>query len=303
MKKWICMFCLVLAGLTGCSFLQRGDEPESEYYFYYIDESKTELVKAAYQPARETTEDMIQEFMKLLNTREHGKKNVSLLPKGVEITTHSVHDGVLNLDFNQEYLEMEAAREVLARAGVVKTFAQIRDIQYVKFQIDGKPFLDSNEKPIGIMNNDSFLENSGENLNTYQEGNVVLYFADKNGNKLLKESRKVYFDRNVTLETVVVEQLIKGSQESGKATLSPDVKVISVTTVDGVCYVNLSQDFVQEALPLQEEIPVYSIVNSLTDTCGVEKVQIAVEGFTDVVYGETMQLDRFYEKNEELTDR
>lgn len=300
MKKWIFLFCLALAGLTGCSFLQNQDVPEPDYYFYYIDETKTELVRAAYQPARETTEDMIQEFMKLLNTREHGRKNVSLLPKGVEITTHSVHDGVLNLDFNREYLEMGAAREVLARAGVVKTFSQLADIQYVKFQIDGQPFLDSNQKPIGIMNQDSFLENSGENLNSYKEADVVLYFAGKDGEKLVKEGRKVYFDRNVTLESVVVEQLLKGSRESAKPTLPPSAKVVSVTTVDGVCYVNFSRDFQQDTLPLREEIPIYSVVNSLVDTCGVKKVQIAVEGFTDVTFGETMQLDQFYEKNEEL---
>ncbi len=300
MRKWICLFCLVLAVFSGCSIWEQESVPESDYYFYYIDESRTELVKTAYEPARETTEDMIQEFMKLLNNREHGKKSISLLPEGVEITTHSVHDGVLNLDFNREYLEMGAAREVLARAGVVKTFAQLSGIQYVKFQIDGNPFLDSNEKPIGIMNNDSFLENSGENLNSYQEGNVRLYFASKDGKKLVREDRKVYFDRNVTLENVVVEQLVKGSRESAKATLPADMKVISVTTVDDICYVNLSQDFVQEMLPLQPEIPIYSIVNSLVDTCKVEKVQISVEGLTDITLGETMQLDQFYEKNEEL---
>ena len=196
---------------------------------------------------------------------------------------------------------MDAAREVLARAGVVKTFAQLSDIQYVKFQIDGQPFLDSNQKPIGIMNQDSFLENSGENLNSYQETDVVLYFVSKDGEKLVKEERKVYFDRNVTLETVVVEQLLKGPRESAKPTLSSNVKVVSVTTVDNICYVNLSRDFVQDALPLREEIPIYSIVNSLVDTCGVKKVQIAVEGFTDETFGEQMHLDQFYEKNEELT--
>ena len=301
MKKWIGLLCLVIAGTTGCSPADERHVPESDYYFYYVDETKTELVKTAYQPSRESTEDMIQDFMKLLNTREHGRKNSSLLPKGVEITTHSVHDGVLNLDFNQEYLEMDAAREVLARAGVVKTFAQLSDIQYVKFQIDGQPFLDSNQKPIGIMNQDSFLENSGENLNSYQETDVALYFASKDGEKLVKEERKVYFDRNVTLETLVVEQLLKGPRESAKPTLPSNVKVVSVTTVDNICYVNLSRDFVQDALPLREEIPIYSIVNSLVDTCGVKKVQIAVEGFTDETFGGEMHLDQFYEKNEELT--
>lgn len=304
MKKWICLILSVLLALTGCSFPGKSrDVPDSDYYFYHIDETKTELVQVPYEPDRETTESMIQGFMQLLNSKVHGKDNISLLPEDVEIVTHSVHDGVLNLDFNKAYLEMDAAREVLARAGVVKTFAQLPEIQYVKFQVDSKPFLDSNQKPIGIMNEESFLESSGETLGSYQEANVVLYFANETGRKLVREYRKVYFDKNVTLETVVVEQLLKGPKESADPTLPSTAKLVSVTTMDQICYVNFSKNLIEEALPLKEEIPIYSIVNSLIDTCRVEKVQLSIEGVTDITYGETMHLDQFYEKNEELIDK
>ena len=304
MKRWICFIFPVLFALTGCSFLVKSrDVPDSDYYFYHIDETKTELVKVAYEPNRETTENMIQDFMQLLNSKVHGKNDISLLPEDVEIVTHSVHDGVLNLDFNRAYLQMDAAREVLARAGVVKTFAQIPDIQYVKFQVDSKPFLDSNQKPIGIMNEESFLQSSGETLNSYQEANVVLYFVSESGRKLVREERKVYFDKNVTLETVVVEQLLKGPKESANPTLPSTAKLVSVTTMDQICYVNFNKNFIEEALPLKEEIPIYSIVNSLIDTCRVDKVQLSIEGVTDITYGETMYLDQFYEKNEELIDK
>lgn len=304
MKRWICFVFSVLFVLTGCSFLGKSrNVPDSDYYFYHIDETKTELVKVAYEPNRETTENMIQDFMQLLNSKVHGKNDISLLPEDVEIVTHSVHDGVLNLDFNRAYLQMDAAREVLARAGVVKTFAQIPDIQYVKFQVDSKPFLDSNQKPIGIMNEESFLQSSGETLSSYQEANVVLYFVSESGRKLVREDRKVYFDKNVTLETVVVEQLLKGPKDSANPTLPAAAKLVSVTTMDQICYVNFNKNFIEEALPLKEEIPIYSIVNSLIDTCRVDKVQISIEGVTDITYGETMYLDQFYEKNEELIDK
>lgn len=301
MKKWVCLFFLALIALTGCSLSGRSaDVPDSDYYFYYIDKTKTELIKSAYTPQKETTEYMIQDFMKLLNNKEHKEDAISLLPENVEIITHSVYDGVLNLDFSKEYLEMDAAREVLARAGVVKTFAQLPDIEYVKFQVDSKPFLDSHKNPIGIMNEESFLESSGENLNSYQEANVTLYFASEDGEKLVKEERKVYFDRNVPLETVVVEQLLKGPKGAASPTLPPGAKIVSVTTMDRVCYVNFSQSFVDEALPLKAELPVYSIVNSLIDACRVEKVQLSIEGVTDITYGENMYFDQLYEKNEEL---
>ena len=298
MEKRTClvlMAFMVLAAVTGCSFSEEGREAaDADHYFYHIDATGTELVKVAYMPYEETTEVMIQDFMKLLNDKEHGEDDISLLPEGVEIVTHSVHESVLNLDFNKEYLEMDAAREVLARAGVVKTFAQLPDIEYVKFQVDGKPFLDSNKKPIGIMNEESFVENSGENLNSYLTADVSLYFASENGEKLVREERKVYFDKNVTLENVVVQQLLKGPRETGKPTLP---------TMDKVCYVNFSRSFLEEPLPLREELPIYSVVDSLIDTCRVEKVQLSIDGVTDVTYGEQMRLDQFYEKNEELIDK
>lgn len=304
MKKWVCLFLLIQVTLAGCSFWGQSDKiAESDHCFYHIDATETELVKVAYVPSKETTEAMIQDFMKLLNDKEHGEDDISLLPEGVEIVTHSVHDGVLNLDFNKGYLQMGAAREVLARAGVVKTFAQLSEIEYVKFQVDGKPFLDSNKKPIGIMNEESFLENSGENLNSYQTADVVLYFASDDGERLIQEERKVYFDRNVTLEAVVVEQLVKGPKDTGNPTIPSNTKIVSVTTMDGVCYVNFTRDFLEQPLPLREELPIYSIVNSLIDSCRVEKVQLSIDGVTDITYGEQMRLDRFYEKNGKLLDK
>ncbi|MCI9547545.1 MAG: GerMN domain-containing protein [Lachnospiraceae bacterium] len=303
MKKWICLFFLVQVALTGCSLLGHGENTlDSDYYFYHIDKTKTALVKVAYTPEKETTEYMIQDFMKLLNNKEHKEDDISLLPEDVEIITHSVYDGVLNLDFSKEYLRMDAAREVLARAGVVKIFAQLPDIQYVKFQVDSEPFLDSYKKPIGIMNEESFLESSGENLNSYQEADVSLYFASEDGERLVKEDRKVYFDKNVTLETVVVEQLIKGPKGAAAPTLPSDARIVSITTTDQICYVNFSRNFVEEPLPVKEELPVYSIVNSLIDSCHVEKVQLSIEGVTDVTYGEKMNFDQFYEKNREIMD-
>ena len=72
MKRWICFIFPVLFALTGCSFLGKSrDVPDSDYYFYHIDETKTELVKVAYEPNRETTENMIQDFMQLLNSKVH----------------------------------------------------------------------------------------------------------------------------------------------------------------------------------------------------------------------------------------
>ena len=52
---------------------------------------------------------------------------------------------------------------------------------------------------------------------------------------------------------------------------------------------------------MSENIPVYSVVNSLLDAVEADKVQITV-GTTDKLdtFGEKMALYRFYERNDKL---
>ena len=163
--------------------------------------------------------------------------------------------------------------------------------------------MDSRGKPVGLMNANSFLENSGKDITAYQYTELELYFTNAAGDKLVKEKRNVYYTSNSPIEKVVVEQLIRGPKEDGHfATLSSTTGILSVTQADGIAYVNLDQRFVTEALDIQQEIPVYSIVNSLIAAGNVQKVQISVNGDSKVVFRESMSLNQFYEKNPELVE-
>ena len=72
---------------------------------------------------------------------------------------------------------------------------------------------------------------------------------------------------------------------------------------DGVAYVNLDQAFVTEALPIEEQLPIYAIANSLISTGNVMKVQISVNGDTKVTFRESMNLDQMYQWNGELVGK
>lgn len=53
---------------------------------------------------------------------------------------------------------------------------------------------------------------------------------------------------------------------------------------------------------VQEKLPIYSIVNSLTDACNLRGVQISVEGETKVTFRESMKLDEIYHADYSLID-
>lgn len=299
MKRWmhclsvILVFCLFL---SGCG---EKKEKESSYYLYAV--AGSNIQKEAYQPEAEDTDGLIEEFAGLLSSGTEEEK--ALLPKGVAVVSCEKNGEILYVDMNEAYGKLEKAQEILSRAVVVKTFVQIPEISYVQITVAGEDLKNSQGNAVGLMNDDSFLKNSGEEINSYQYSDITLYFATEDGKHLVPEERKVYYISSTPLERVVVEQLIRGPQEDGHyPTVSPNTRIIGVSVSDGIGYVNLDQNFTTGALTVEEEIPIYSIVNSLVRSGNVKKVQISINGDTKITFRESMDLDRLYEWNEQLIE-
>ena len=71
-------------------------------------------------------------------------------------------------------------------------------------------------------------------------------------------------------------------------TINPSTKIINVMTKDGVCYVNLSEDFLTVVGNVPTKVSVYSIVNSLVELNSVNKVQILVNGEVPASFSNTV---------------
>ena len=109
---------------------------------------------------------------------------------------------------------------------------------------------------------------------------ATLYFLSQDGTSLVPEKRSIKKGPE-RLEELVVSELIKGPVQSGHiAIIPPSVKLLSVTSSDNIAFIDLSQDF----LPVDKESPdkralmIYSIVNTLTELDGIDKVQFLIEG-------------------------
>lgn len=288
--------CLLLAG---CS---KETEEEAKYHLYYVDYDKEVIDSQDYEPSSEEMDRMIQEvYEKIMDKGENGR---GIFPSEVSIQSYERSGYTLTLDMGEAYRKIEPVHEILCRAALVKNFVQIPGISYVQMKLEGEDLLDSEENAIGAMSQDSFLENSGKDITAYQYMELDLYFANKEGDALVKEKRPVYYTSNSSIEKVVVEQLIRGPKEEGnQAVLPPATKIIGVSVADGVAYVNLDQAFVTEALPIEEQLPIYAIANSLISTGNVMKVQISVNGDTKVTFRESMNLDQMYQWNGELVGK
>ena len=198
---------------------------------------------------------------------------------------------------------MSRAREVLTRAGIVEMFLQIPDIEAIRFTIEGQDLTDSRNQAIGEMTEDTFVEFSGKDTDAYRYDTFTLYFTDESGEKLLPEERSVYYRRTMPKEMVVLAQLAKGPSEEGHyRTISEDSLPISAITADRICYINMNRAFQEDSLDVAENVQIYSIVNSIVDSCEADRVQISIEGSLEGNFKNSMPLYSFYEKNEELTE-
>ena len=276
---------LVCTLFAGCSIETiQSKQEDSKYNFYYLNTNETALKSETYEPKEETKEYMVKELIQMLGSTDVPEDGIGLLPENVSVSSYDLQDDVLVIDFSKEYSEMSKVREILTRDGIVQTFLQIPGIAKVRFTVAGQPLKDSRNQEIGDMTDDTFVEVSKKNEDNYRYDTFTLYFADKSGKRLLKETRNVYYRRTLPKERVVLEQLAKGPLEDGHYATIPD----------------LNSEFQDAALSVAENISVYSVVNSIVDSCEVDKVQISIEGNSGGNFRKNLPLYKFYEKNEDL---
>ena len=75
---------------------------------------------------------------------------------------------------------------------------------------------------------------------------------------------------------------VQAGNEDGYPTINPAVTILGVTVRDRVCYVNLSKEFLTPVYDVTSQVALYSIVNSLVELPGVNKVQFSIDGDTNV---------------------
>ena len=299
-KKILC-FILSLAmifSITGCN---RENEKKGEYQIYYLNMDMSKLVTEGYDNNDAEGEALIKELLTRLQSAPKSSKFRQTIPANIKINSIRKNGAYLYLDFSEEYKALKPEEEILIRAAIVKTLTQVPSTWLVTFTVNSEPLLSKAGTLVGSMSADSFVENPGKQINSSVVSTLNLYFSSKDGTKLVKESRTVHYSTNVSMEKLIMEQLIEGSKKSGNmSTLPAATKIISVSIVDGVCYLNLSDSFKNQNPEVNEEIVLYSIVNSLTEMQGVSQVQISINGSMDGKVRYTYDLSKMYERNLKL---
>lgn len=296
--RMLALVLAVLLMLTGCGRAEPVSDPaEGKYLVYYLNAGGARLSPYLYETDTTDRQELIGELIRqLLNVPKDLDCQTALSDK-VLYRDFELKDQVLYLYFDVNYMGMKADQEILCRAALARTLGQIQGIDYISIYSGDQPLMDSQGNPVGMISAGDFILNTS-NVNSYEKTELTLYFADSTGTKLAEEKQEVVHNINTSLEQLIVEQLIAGPETEGHfATLPPDCKILSISVTDNVCYINFDSAFLSTALSVNEYLPIYSIVNSLTEMTAVAKVQIMVNGSQEVMFRDVVSLNTTFDRN------
>lgn len=132
---------------------------------------------------------------------------------------------------------------------------------------------------------------------------IALYFSDESGQFLAQEMRDV--PKVEGIARAVMQELIAGpSVESGLLpTIPVGTQLLDINVrPDGVCIVDLSGELVMNhpGGSLNEEMTVYSMVNTLTQFPTIQEVQFLVDGQKVETIAGHMDVSTTMARNEEM---
>ena len=266
------LFVLVLL-LVSCGKRQQ-EEKENGILLFYVSNSETKVLAEAYA--------------------------LQSMQADVEKQVEEIAEALTKVPDKLEYKPPLAMGFSLRDYELVRSFTQIKGIDYVSITVEGESLRDNLGNVVGAMAADQFIDNAGREINNNEEVLLKLYFANETGDGFVTVNRRVAYNTNISVEKLVVEQLLAGTEitETGcYPTISPGVELNSVSVKDGVCYVNFGENFLSQPIGIPAEITIYSLVNSLTELSGITKVQFLINGETNVMYREMYGFTTLFERN------
>ncbi|MCM1189897.1 MAG: GerMN domain-containing protein [bacterium] len=269
--------------LSGCG--QEQENTENKWQIYYISNAETKVEMHPHERESSDPAEQLDELIQYLSTNPEKLEYKAPLVMGFQLLNVERDGGRISLNVDAAYRNMPITTEVLVRAAIVRTLTQLEGVSYVGITVEGDQLYDGTGNLVGWMNADQFIDNDGNEINTYEQVRIKLYFAGEDGTNLIAAYRQKHYSTNIALERFVVEELIAGPTADGLyPSVNPATKIINVMTKDGICYVNLDASFLTVESNVSTDTSIYAVVNSLVELNNVNKVQILINGETPPGY-------------------
>ena len=283
--------------ISACGKKEEETLEKGEYYIYYLNSSGTELSKVKYEAQSAERDELIDELVTEMMNVPGDKEVVSALDDKVAYERHELREDVVYLYFDSNYSLMKPYKEILTRKAIANTLERVKGIKFIGIYVDEQPLVDISGEVVPLFSSGDFIDGI-TNVNAYQKVKLKLYFASESGESLVEEDRSLFYDINTPLEKLVLEQLIQGpNSKNARATIPYDTGIINTYIDENICYINFDDAFLKQNLGVREDVAIYSIVNSILEINTINKVKILVNGSSNVMYRDMLNLDTVFERN------
>lgn len=283
MKKGACILLSILLLVSSCGKDTRSSGGGYDVYYAARDPGSEGKAIESENYVLTGTGEPVEELVSLILNTPASDRLTSPIPSGVTLDSWSLKEGVLKLVFSEGYDGLSGINLTIADYCVTLTMCQLEGVQSVIISVEGGLIPSRYYQELRVS--DVLLSGSEDDEGLQA---ATLYFPTADGLHLGIERRDLEENDGLTRSEAVVTALLKGPTGSELLSLMPkDARLLSVTTENGICYVNFSKEFVEASVASKPEgaLLLYSIVDTLCTLGGVEKVQLLIEGEEPASFG------------------
>ncbi len=313
-KVYVCLMLCVIGLLVACGKQEAKNDTVikpgvNEIYIYYRNINQNELHSEIYR--LQSKDDILSNVSDIMNTLENVEKGsdyASPFASGIIYNkcNHGQRKGNLELWFDINYDSLSAEDLLFFKACVVKSVLNLDGVNSVTMYLTDLANTDKETSTVSESFDDDSFNMAFDSENGYsQQGTITVYFANEDGTVLKEYRKEVEISNTTSLPRLVLETLIEGPGDSKEytATIPKTTQIQKVSVKDGICYVDLSDEFYDAQNPLQNDLIVYSVVNSLVELPNVSKVQFLKNGEKQALFRGSFAFDGIFERNLDLIEQ
>lgn len=269
------LLAALLLALPGCT-LPAQTQTESAYQIYFMADGSfgTAALKSE---SRELPEGMepIDGLLTCLLKGPVSTDLTSALPDYTTLRGWTLRDGVVTVDFSDQYGNLSGIDLTLADYSVTLTLTQLDEVDAVIITSEGKELPYRDHQTL-LADEALFAVFRSEPV----QRRVQLYYPLADSSGLGLEIRQLEVTDDLPLPAAALQALQQGPEREDAAALSLAGEILSTETRDGECIVNVSAEFAQQATGDEgtDRLDLYALVNTLCGLDGVNAVRLLREG-------------------------
>lgn len=272
----LCALALVLAA-CGLAGPRESASPEEQLYPVYYSAMEDERAGAAVDCTYcAVSGPVIPGLLSALLAAPAEPGLSSPLPAGVRLLSWSLEGGQLHLDLSEQYGGLTGMDLTLADSCITLTFCSLDWVDAVYITAEGReiPY-----RRTQVLTSQDLLLSGAEDEPVYL--GVNLWYPRSEGDGLGVEHRSILKDEGSGLIQAVLGAWLEGPQYDSLLPCAPEgTHVHSAAAAEGVCTVDLSGEFLQNAPtdPQTARLLVYALVNTLGELEQVDAVVLLCQG-------------------------